>query len=99
MRRSKYYAAITAPIAFAYGNSPSTACIVASQSLLEQLEVDEIATIYASQLAHIYYWDMAVMSLVLLVTIPIIKLYQEISAWEDLMSLSLVVSCMHYSLH
>ena len=79
---------VTAPIAFTYGNSPATAHIVVSQSLLEQLEVDEIAAIYAIQLAHIRCWDMAVMSLVLLVTIPISKLYQQISAWENSISLS-----------
>ncbi|CDN13965.1 protease htpX-like protein [Richelia intracellularis] len=75
------------PIAFAYGNLPLNTRIVVSQGLLEQLEVDEIATIYASQLAHIRHWDVAVMSLVLLITIPIYQLYQYISAWGDCISL------------
>ncbi|CCH67731.1 hypothetical protein RINTHH_15760 [Richelia intracellularis HH01] len=79
---------VTALIAFTYGNSPGTARIVVSQSLLEQLEVDEITAIYASHLAHIRCWDMAVMSLVLLLTIPISKLYQQISAWGNSISLS-----------
>ncbi|MDJ0617589.1 MAG: zinc metalloprotease HtpX [Calothrix sp. MO_192.B10] len=78
---------VAAPIAFAYGNLPRTARIVVSHGLLEQLEIDEIATIYASQLAHVRHWDVAVMSLVLLVTIPIYKLYQQVSTWGDQISL------------
>ena len=79
---------IAAPIAFSYGNLPRTARIVVSQGLLEQLEVEEIATIYASELGHIRHWDIVIMSLIMLVTIPTHKLYQQVSTWGDKISLS-----------
>ena len=66
-----------------YGNLPRTARIVVSQGLLEQLADDEIATIYAAELGHIAHWDFVVMSLVLLVTLPIYRLYQQVSGWGD----------------
>jgi Zn-dependent protease with chaperone function len=77
---------ITAPIALSYGHLPRTARIVVSQGLLEQLADDEIATIYASQLAHIAHGDCVLMSLVLLVTLPIYQLYEQVSQWTDKIS-------------
>jgi Zn-dependent protease with chaperone function len=74
---------ITAPVAFCYGNLPRTARIVVSQGLLEQLTDDEIATIYGSQLGHIAHWNCAIMSLLLLLTIPIYQLYQLLGHWGD----------------
>ncbi|GAX39763.1 hypothetical protein NIES4075_07210 [Tolypothrix sp. NIES-4075] len=74
---------IAAPIALSYGHLPRTARIVVSLGLLEQLADDEIATIYASQLAHIAHGDCLVMSLVLLVTLPIYRVYQQVSQWTD----------------
>lgn len=76
----------SAPVALTYGNLPRTARIVVSQGLLEQLADDEIATIYASCLAHIAHWDFVVMSLVILVTqVPYI-IYQQVSQWGDRIS-------------
>lgn len=80
----------SAPLAFAYGHIPSMARIVVSQGLLQQLTDDEIAALLALQLGHIAHWDASVMSLVLLVTIPIYKLYQLLSAWGDKASLRFV---------
>ncbi|GAX37981.1 M48 family metallopeptidase [Nodularia sp. NIES-3585] len=74
---------IAAPMALTYGNMSRNARIVVSQGLLEQLADDEIATIYATQLGHIAHWDFVVMSLVLLVSLPIHRLYQQISAWGN----------------
>ncbi|WP_236849413.1 M48 family metallopeptidase, partial [Chlorogloeopsis fritschii] len=74
---------IAAPIAFTYGHLSRKARIVVSQGLLEQLAEDEIATIYASQLGHIAHKDCTIMSLVLLVTIPVYLLYQQIAKWSD----------------
>jgi len=71
------------PVALTYGNLPRTARIVVSQGLLEQLAEDEIATIYALELGHIAHWDFVVMSLVLLLTIPVYRLYQQFSDWGD----------------
>ncbi len=73
----------SAPLAITYGNLPRTARIVVSQGLLEQLADDEIATIYAAQLAHIAHGDFIVMSLFMLVTgLPYI-FYWQVSQWGD----------------
>ncbi|AUT01260.1 Zn-dependent protease with chaperone function [Nostoc sp. CENA543] len=72
-----------APIAFTYGNLPRNARIVVSQGLLDQLADDEIATIYAAQLGQITYKDFVLMSLILLVTLPIYRLYQQVSDWGN----------------
>ncbi|MCC5614450.1 zinc metalloprotease HtpX [Nostoc sp. CHAB 5836] len=77
---------IAAPIILTYGSLPRNARIVVSQGLLEQLADDEIAIIYATQLGHIAHWDFAVMSLLLLVTLPTHKLYQQVSEWGDKIS-------------
>ncbi|MEH2219034.1 MULTISPECIES: M48 family metalloprotease [unclassified Nostoc] len=77
---------MAAPIILTYGILPRNARIVVSQGLLEQLADDEIATIYATQLGHIAHWDFAVMSLLLLVTVPIHKLYQQVSQLGDKIS-------------
>ncbi|MDB9350124.1 M48 family metalloprotease [Nodularia spumigena] len=74
---------IAAPMALTYGNMARNARIVVSQGLLEQLADDEIATIYATQLGHIAHWDFVVMSLMLLLSLPIHQLYQQISTWGN----------------
>lgn len=74
---------IAAPVIFTYGNVVKSNSIVVSLGLLQQLGDDEIAALYAEQLAHIAHFDTVVMSLVLLVTIPIYKLYQQLSKWGD----------------
>lgn len=72
-----------APIIFTYGHLPKTACIIASQGLLEQLGEDEIAAIYATQLGQIVHWDFAVMSWgVLLLQIPYL-MYMQVAKWVD----------------
>ncbi|MBE9210014.1 M48 family metalloprotease [Nostoc sp. LEGE 06077] len=77
---------INTPIVLTYGNLPRNARIVVSQGLLNQLADDEIATIYATQLGHIAHGDYLVMSLVLLLTLPIYRLYQQISQWGNSVS-------------
>ena len=74
---------IAAPMALTYGSLSRNARIVVSQGLLEQLADDEIATIYATQLGHIAHWDFVVMSLVLLLSLPIHRLYQQVSTWGN----------------
>lgn len=56
-----------APIAFTYGNLPKFTRIVVSQGLLDSLNEEEIAAIYAGECGHILSWDFAVMSLVTVV--------------------------------
>jgi len=67
------------PMIFTYGNLPRTAHIAVSQGLLEQLADDEVATLYAFCLGQIKRWDLAVMSLVLVLTLPIYMFYQQVS--------------------
>ncbi|MBC6453209.1 MAG: M48 family metalloprotease, partial [Hormoscilla sp. SP5CHS1] len=71
------------PVAITYGNLPMTARIVVSEGLLEQLEDDKIATIYAAQLAQIVNGDFLVMSVgVLVLQIPYI-LYWQVAKWGE----------------
>ncbi len=71
------------PVAITYGNLSMTARIVVSEGLLEQLGDDEIATIYAAQLAQIVNWDFMVMSVgVLVLQIPYI-LYWQVGKWGE----------------
>jgi Zn-dependent protease with chaperone function len=74
---------IAAPVVFTYGHVAKTTRIVVSLGLLQQLADDEIAAVYAGQLAHVAHFDTVVMSLVLLVTIPVYKLYRQLSKWGD----------------
>jgi Zn-dependent protease with chaperone function len=74
---------MSAPLMLTYGNAPRTARIVVSQGLLEQLTDEEIAAIYAVSLGQINYYDLMVMSLVLLVTLPVYILYQRAAAWGN----------------
>ncbi|AKG22457.1 zinc metalloprotease HtpX [Calothrix sp. 336/3] len=71
------------PLAITYGHLPRYARIVVSQGLLEQLTEEEIATIYATQLGHIANRDVVVMSLLLVITIPIYRLYLAVCDWGD----------------
>jgi Zn-dependent protease with chaperone function len=72
---------IGAPIALTYGNLARNARIVVSQGLLEQLADDEIAVIYGTQFGQILHKDFVVMSVLLLVTLPVHRIYQQISEW------------------
>ncbi|MBO0350444.1 M48 family metalloprotease [Phormidium pseudopriestleyi FRX01] len=66
-----------APIAMTYGFAPRFARIVVSQGLLEQLEEDEIAAIYAGELGHLENWDFTLMSLaMLLCQVPYVVYWQ-----------------------
>jgi Zn-dependent protease with chaperone function len=72
-----------APVIFTYGHFPATARIAVSQGLLERLADDEIATLYAAELAHILYGDVAVMSLGLVLTQIPYTLYWKASQFGD----------------
>jgi len=73
-----------APLVLTYGNLRRTARIVVSQGLLEQLSDEEIASVYMTQLGHIIYWDFAIMSFGVLVTLlPYIVYYQFSQSAED----------------
>ncbi|NET03323.1 MAG: M48 family metalloprotease [Symploca sp. SIO2B6] len=75
-----------APVALTYGNLPRTARIVVSEGLLEQLHDDEIATIYANQLGHIFYWDLILISLgTLILQIPY-TIYWQVAQWGESLS-------------
>lgn len=72
-----------APIAFSYGVIPQVTRIVVSQGLLDQLENDEIATIYASEIGHISNWSVPLMSLAaVLAQIPY-TVYSLTTEWSN----------------
>ena len=74
---------MSAPLMFSYGNLPRNARIVVSQGLLDKLNDDEIATIYALALGQIRRWDFWIMSLAFLVSLPIYLFYQQVSTWGN----------------
>jgi len=72
-----------APVAMAYGNLPRNARLVVSEGLLEQLADDEVATIYAGQLGHIFHWDFILMSWgVLILQLPY-TIYWQVAEWGE----------------
>jgi Zn-dependent protease with chaperone function len=50
------------PVAFTYGILPNSARIVVSRGLFLSLDDDEIAAVYAQQLAHIQNWSFSVIT-------------------------------------
>jgi len=96
---------IAAPLAFSYGYLPRLAHIAVSQGLLTQLNDDEIAAIYAAELAHIGHWDFAVLSgLVLVLQLPY-RVYWSVAAWGQqqhdrvLQSVAVLVSSIGYGVY
>lgn len=102
---------VPAPFSFAYGYFPGTdrlpgnTCITVSQGLLEQLENDEIATVYASEIAHLTQWDSSLLSwIVLLAQFPYL-IYWHGAAWGDrqgnrfLQWLAISISACSYGLY
>ncbi|HEY9643625.1 MAG TPA: zinc metalloprotease HtpX [Coleofasciculaceae cyanobacterium] len=93
-----------APIALTYGYLPRNARIIVSQGLLDQLEEDEIATLYAGELGHITNWDFGVLSWLTLVAQLPYLLYWQSAAWGDrqhnrgLQALAILVSSLGYGL-
>lgn len=73
----------TAPLIFTYGHLPRTTRIVISQGLLDTLTDGEIAVLVASKLLPKGYWDMAVVSFTLTLTLPIYQLYLGLANWSD----------------
>ncbi|MEG4321192.1 MULTISPECIES: zinc metalloprotease HtpX [unclassified Microcoleus] len=74
---------LNVPVAFSYGCLPRFARIAVSQGLLDQLTDDEIATIFARELAHIAHWDFAPMSLTMLVLQIPYLIYWQTAYWGD----------------
>lgn len=74
---------ISAPIAITYGCLPKSARIVVSQGLLDSLNEEEIAAIYAGECGHIAHWDFAVMSLISVVLQIPYSIYQLLAIASD----------------
>ncbi len=71
------------PTILTYGNIPQTARIIVSEGLLQQLADDEIATIYAGQIAHIAHGDTTLMSLVILILQIPHMIYWKFAQWGE----------------
>ncbi len=96
---------IAAPVVFTYGSLPRFARIIVSRGLLQHLAVDEVATLYAGEMAHLRYRDLALLSLLLgLVQVPY-QIYSQVSRWGDkrqqpfLQGLAALVAAMAYGLY
>ncbi|WP_071516327.1 M48 family metalloprotease [Geitlerinema sp. PCC 9228] len=74
---------LEAPVAMAYGHLPRTTRLVVSRGLLEQLDPQEIAAVYAGEWAHFLQGDGAIVSWgTLLCQIPYL-LYWKTATWGD----------------
>lgn len=71
------------PVALSYGSLRRFSRIVLSQGLLEKLTADEIAAIVAAEMAHLRYWDFALLSLVLVLTQIPYRIYLWVAEWGD----------------
>ncbi|HEY9811839.1 MAG TPA: M48 family metalloprotease [Halomicronema sp.] len=72
---------IDLPLVCTYGNLRKNTRIVVSQGLLNRLNDDEIAAIYAGEIGHIFYGDFALISgSVVLSQIPYL-IYWQVSRW------------------
>ncbi|MEG5032279.1 zinc metalloprotease HtpX [Microcoleus sp. AT3-D2] len=91
---------VNVPVAFSYGCLPRFARIAVSQGLLDQLTDDEIATIFARELAHISHWDFAPMSLAMLVIQIPYLIYWQTAYWGerlcDLMTIEFLRSAVKF---
>ncbi|MEG3848803.1 zinc metalloprotease HtpX [Microcoleus sp. herbarium19] len=91
---------IDLPVAFSYGCLPRFARIAVSRGLLEELADDEIAAVFARELAHISHWDFAPMSLALLVMQIPYLIYWQAALWGerlcDLMTIEFLRSTVKF---
>ncbi|HBW57748.1 MAG TPA: Zn-dependent protease [Oscillatoriales bacterium UBA8482] len=89
------------PVIFSYGSLRRFARIVVSQGLLDQLTEDEIAVIFAREIASIGEWDFAVMSFATLVSqIPYLIYWYLAELTEKLPDLNFPISpSIRYILH
>lgn len=96
---------IAAPILFTYGYLPRNARIVVSQGLLDRLQEDEIAALYAAEIAHIRQWDVGILSLVALLSQLPFWIYWQAAVWGDrqsnavLQGVAIVFSAVSYGLY
>jgi Zn-dependent protease with chaperone function len=94
-----------APLIFTYGYLPNNTHIVVSQGLLKQLSEDEIATLYAIELAHIAQWDFIILSWITLVAQLPHFVYWQVASWGDrqsdrvLQSIAVAGSSLAYGLY
>lgn len=80
------------PVIFSYGSLRRFARIVVSQGLLDQLTEDEIAVIFAREIATIGEWDFAVMSFATLVSqIPYLIYWYLAELTEKLPNLNIPI--------
>jgi Zn-dependent protease with chaperone function len=96
---------IAAPILFTYGSLPRNTRIVVSQGLLDRLQEDEIAALYAAEVAHVQQWTVGILSLVSLLAQLPFWVYWQVAAWGDrqsnafLQGIAIFVSAVGYGLY
>ena len=72
-----------APVLFSYGWLPRYSRIVVSQGLLDQLEDDELASLYGYELSHWVTWTLPLMSLVGVLLQGTYQGYWQAAKWGD----------------
>jgi Zn-dependent protease with chaperone function len=93
------------PLCFAYGDLPRHARMVVSQGLLERLEPDEIAVLFAGEWAHLTQREVGILSLAAIVTQLPYLVYWYAASWGDrqsngfLRSLAIGVSSVAYGVY
>jgi Zn-dependent protease with chaperone function len=96
---------IAVPLCFSYGYLPRNARIVVSQGLLERLEPDEIAALYAAEWAHITQREVGILSLVAIAAQLPYQVYWSVASWGNrqslgiLQSLAIGVSSLGYGIY
>jgi Zn-dependent protease with chaperone function len=95
----------TAPLLFTYGYLPQNTWIVVSQGMLDRLNDDELATLYAAELGHITHYTTGVLSWVTLVMQLPYWVYWSVASWGNrqrdrvLQSLAVLVSSIAYGIY
>jgi len=68
----------SAPTAYTFGHTPSSANLVLSKGIFEMLDEEESKAVVAHELGHIVHWDFAVMTVAQLVPIFLYQIYRVV---------------------
>lgn len=65
-----------APNAFTYGRTPSSARLVLTRGILDNLSEDEVKAVIGHELGHIVHWDFVVMTIAQIVPVLLYEVYR-----------------------
>jgi Zn-dependent protease with chaperone function len=93
------------PLIFTYGYLPQNTKIIVSQGLIDRLNDDELATLYAAELGHITSYAAGLLAGITLVIYLPYWLYEAVANWGNrqsdwvLQSLAVLVSSIAYGIY